>query len=286
MTEDVAKRYRDLDLWPPREVLEALYEGQLRALSALKAALPALEGAALAAAERLRAGGYLVYAGAGTSGRLAVLDGVELWPTFGFPRVRFLLAGGEEAFLKAVEGAEDDLQGGLAQGRALAPRDVLVAVAASGTTPFTLGALRGAKEAGALTVALANVPGTPLLEEAHHPVLLDTGPEVVAGSTRLGAGTAQKAALNLLSTMVMVLLGRVYGNRMARMRVGNAKLIRRGAALVEEVAGVGEEEALRLLRAHPDPALAALVALGLSPERAEALLEEKGVRGALEEVGR
>jgi N-acetylmuramic acid 6-phosphate etherase len=161
-----------------------------------------------------------------------------------------------------------------------------VAVAASGTTPFTLGALRGAKEAGALTVALANVPGTPLLEEAHHPVLLDTGPEVVAGSTRLGAGTAQKAALNLLSTLVMVLLGRVYGNRMARMRVGNAKLIRRGAALVEEVAGVGEEEALRLLRAHPDPALAALVALGLSPERAEALLEEKGVRGALEEVGR
>lgn len=286
MTEDVAKRYRDLDLWPPREVLEALYEGQLRALSALKAALPALEGAALAAAERLRAGGHLVYAGAGTSGRLAVLDGVELWPTFGFSRVRFLLAGGEGAFLKAVEGAEDHLEEGLAQGRALAPEDVLVAVAASGATPFTLGALRGAKEAGALTVALANVPGTPLLEEAHHPVLLDTGPEVVAGSTRLGAGTAQKAALNLFSTLVMVLLGRVYGNRMARMRAGNAKLTRRGAAMVEEMAGVGEEEALRLLRAHPEPALAALVALGLSPERAEALLEERGVRGALREVGR
>lgn len=286
MTEDVAKRYRDLDLWPPREVLEVLYEGQLRALSALKAALPALEQAALAAAGRLREGGHLVYAGAGTSGRLAVLDGVELWPTFGFSRVRFLLAGGEGAFLKAAEGAEDDLEEGLAQGRALAPEDVLVAVAASGATPFTLGALRGAKGVGALTVALANVPGAPLLEEAHHPVLLDTGPEVVAGSTRLGAGTAQKAALNLFSTLVMVLLGRVYGNRMARMRVGNAKLLRRGAAMVEEMAGVGEREAMDLLRVHPEPALAALVALGLSPERAEALLEERGVREALKEVGR
>lgn len=135
-------------------------------------------------------------------------------------------------------------------------------------------------------MALANNPGAPLLREAHHPVLLDTGPEVLAGSTRLGAGTAQKAALNLFSTLVMVLLGRVYGNRMARMRASNEKLRRRGARLVVELSGVGEEEALELLKAHPDPALAALVALGLPPGEAEALLEAKGVRGALREVGR
>ncbi|GAB5602403.1 N-acetylmuramic acid 6-phosphate etherase [Thermus sp. FJN-A] len=284
MTEVWAERYRDLDLWPPEEVLEALYEGQLRALSALKAALPLLKEAALEAARRLREGGHLVYAGAGTSGRLAVLDGVELFPTFGFSRVRFLLAGGKEAFLQAVEGAEDDLEEGLREGRGLAPGDVLVAVAASGTTPYTLGVLLGAKEAGALTVAFANNPGAPLLREAHHPVLLDTGPEVIAGSTRLGAGTAQKAALNLFSTLAMVLLGRVYGNRMARMRASNEKLRQRGAGMVAELAGVGEKEALDLLKEYPDPALAALVALGLSPEAAEGLLEAKGVRGALAEV--
>lgn len=140
MTEAEARRYRDLDFWPPEEVLEALYEGQLRALSALKAALPALKEAALEAARRLGEGGHLVYAGAGTSGRLAVLDGVELLPTFGFSRVRFLLAGGEEAFLRAEEGAEDDVEAGLRAGRALGPGDVLVAVAASGRTPYTLGA--------------------------------------------------------------------------------------------------------------------------------------------------
>jgi N-acetylmuramic acid 6-phosphate etherase len=284
MTEGVSRRYRDLDLWPPGEVLEALLEAQLRALSALKAALPALERAALEAADRLRKGGHLVYGGAGTSGRMGVLDGVELEPTFGFSRVRFLLAGGKEALWRAVEGAEDRLEEGLALGGSLGEEDVLVAVAASGRTPFTLGLLRGAKARGALTVALANNPGTPLLEEAHHPVLLETGPEVIAGSTRLGAGTAQKAALNLFSTLVMVRLGRVYGNRMARMRVQNEKLLQRGAGMVEEMAGVDRAQALALLRSFPDPAVAALVALGVPSEKAEALLEEKGVRGALEEV--
>lgn len=286
MTEGVAQRYRDLDLWPAGEVLEALYEAQLRAVAALKEALPALEKAAGAAVEHLRAGGYLAYAGAGTSGRLAVLDGVELLPTFGFSRVRFLLAGGERAFSEAVEGAEDDLEGGLTLGRSVAPQDVLLAVAASGQTPFTLGVLRGAKEQGALTVALANNPGTPLLLEADHPILLNTGPEPIAGSTRLGAGTAQKVALNLFSTLVMVRLGRVYGNRMARMRVQNAKLRTRAAEMVKEMAGVSGEEAKRLLEVYRDPALAALVALGLGAEEALALLEEKGVRGALVEVRR
>ncbi|MEN2982273.1 MAG: N-acetylmuramic acid 6-phosphate etherase [Thermus sp.] len=285
MTEGIALRYQELDLWPPQEILEALYEGQLRALAALQGALPSLAQAGQAMAQRLQQGGYLVYAGAGTSGRLAALDGVELWPTFGFRRIRFLLAGGERALLEAVEGAEDAYEEGLSQGEGLSPLDVLVAVAASGTTPYTLGVLRGAKARGTLTVAMANNPGSPLLQEADHSILLDTGPEVLAGSTRLGAGTAQKVALNLLSTLVMVLLGRTYGNRMARMRVQNAKLRLRAAPLVAEMAGVSLEEALAALDRFPEPALAALVLLGVSLEQAEALLEAKGVRGALEEVG-
>ncbi|MGC8904166.1 N-acetylmuramic acid 6-phosphate etherase [Thermus sp.] len=286
MTEEAAVRYRDLDLWPPREVLEALYEGQLRALAAVHRALPHLEGAAREAAERLKGGGSLAYAGAGTSGRLAAMDGVELWPTFGFSRVRFLLAGGEAGLTRAVEEAEDREEEGFRLGQGLEAEDVLVAVAASGRTPFTLGALRGAKARGALTVALANNPGAPLLQEAHHPVLLDTGPEVIAGSTRLGAGTAQKAALNLFSTLVMVLLGRTYGNLMARMRVENAKLRARGAAMVRAMVGLGEEEAKALLARYPEPALAALAALGKTGEEAERLLEARGVRGALEEARR
>jgi N-acetylmuramic acid 6-phosphate etherase len=285
VTEVAAKRYQDLDLWPLEEVLEALYEAQLRALSALKRTLPALKEAVLAAALRLEKGGVLAYAGAGTSGRLAVLDGVELWPTFGFARVRFFLAGGLSALHEAQEGAEDRYEEGLAQGGELGPLDVLVAVAASGQTPYTLGVLRGAKAQGALTVALANNPGAPLLLEAHHPVLLDTGPEPIAGSTRLGAGTAQKAALNLFSTALMVRLGRVYGNRMLRMRATNRKLKERGARMLKELFGLGEEEALAFLERSEDPALALLLALGVEEERARALLE-KGVRAALKEVGR
>jgi N-acetylmuramic acid 6-phosphate etherase len=214
-----------------------------------------------------------------------VLDGVELWPTFGFARVRFFLAGGLSALHEAQEGAEDRYEEGLAQGGELGPLDVLVAVAASGQTPYTLGVLRGAKAQGALTVALANNPGAPLLLEAHHPVLLDTGPEPIAGSTRLGAGTAQKAALNLFSTALMVRLGRVYGNRMLRMRATNRKLKERGARMLKELFGLGEEEALAFLERSEDPALALLHALGVEEERARALLE-KGVRAALKEVGR
>ena len=134
-------------------------------------------------------------------------------------------------------------------------------------------------------MALANNPGAPLLLEAHHPVLLDTGPEPIAGSTRLGAGTAQKAALNLFSTALMVRLGRVYGNRMLRMRATNRKLKERGARMLKELFGLGEEEALAFLERSEDPALALLLALGVEEEGARALLE-KGVRAALKEVGR
>jgi len=280
-TEEQSPRYRGLDAWPPREILEALIERQFSALAAVHRALPAIEKAALAAEERLRNGGRLAYAGAGTSGRLALLDAVELFPTFGFPKEKTLvfLAGGERAAFEAVEEAEDDEQAGFEAGSGLKAGDVLVAVSASGRTPFALGALRGAKEAGALTVALANNPGSPLLAEADHPVLLETGPEVIAGSTRLAAGTAQKVALNLFSTLVMTRLGRVYDNLMVGVVPTNEKLRRRAARIVAQIAGTDEESAKRALEAAGyEVPLAVLVAQGASPEEARRKLSAAGGR--------
>ncbi len=280
-TEAQTPRYRGLDAWPPREILEALLERQFSALAAVRAALPAIEAAALAARDRLREGGRFAYAGAGTSGRLALLDAVELHPTFGWPKERTLvfLAGGERAAFEAVEEAEDDEAAGRAAGSRLGAQDVLVGVSASGRTPFVLGAVEAARERGALTLGIANNPGSPLLQAAEHPVLLDTGPEVIAGSTRLAAGTAQKVALNLFSTLVMTLLGGVYDNLMVGVVPTNEKLRRRAAGIVARIAGVDEETAKRALRrADYEVKTAVLVARGLSPEEARARLLEAGGR--------
>ncbi len=186
-TESASPRYKDLDTWKPGEILEALLERQLAAVAAVRAVRGEIEAAALAAARRLLRGGRLAYAGAGTSGRLAVQDGTELPPTYGWPRERllYLLAGGEKALLASVEGAEDDEEAGRRAAAALGAEDVLVGVAASGRTPYTVAAIREARSRGALTVAIANNPGAPLLHAAEHTICLDTGPEVVAGSTRM-----------------------------------------------------------------------------------------------------
>src|SRR2546423_67567 len=164
---------------------------------------------------RLRYRGRLVYVGAGTSGRLAVQDGAELMPTFSWPLERLLLvmAGGPNAFTRSIEGAEDEVDDGvqLIREYRIDSNDVVIAVAASGTTPFTVACLREAKQSGALTIGIANNRGTPILRESDHPIWLDTGSEPIAGSTRLVAGTAQKITLNLLSSLLMILLGRVYG---------------------------------------------------------------------------
>src|SRR3979490_1870327 len=191
-----------------------MIEGQFAAVAAVRAARPAIERAALAMEARLKDDGRLIYVGAGTSGRLAVQDGAELMPTFSWPpeRLVLLMAGGEKALTRAVEGAEDEVK----QARALIKKhgvgasDVLIAVAASGTTPFTLACLRDAKKKGALTIGIANNAGTPLLADAHHPILLQTGAEPIAGSTRMKAGTAQRITLSLLSSLLMIRLGRVY----------------------------------------------------------------------------
>jgi N-acetylmuramic acid 6-phosphate etherase len=204
-------------------------------------------------------------------------------PTFSWPTERLLLlfAGGQEALLQAVEGAEDEGARAeeLVARQAVGPSDVLIAVAASGTTPFTLACLRAANARGALTVGIANNPGTPLLAEAAHPIFLDTGPEPIAGSTRMNAGTAQRIALNLLSTLLMIRLGRVYKGLMVDVQASNAKLARRREAIVRRLTGRGREDVdAALERAGGDIKLAVLLLDGCDLERAKALLSRVGGR--------
>ena len=280
-TEDRLEPYCDADTWPAEESLAAMLDHQLAAFAAVRNALPALARAAKAAAARLERGGRLVYAGAGASGRLAVQDSVELRPTFGWPRERlhYLIAGGERALVESIEGAEDDAAaaGAAVDGLALAPADVLVAVAASGRTTFTCAVQRRARAAGALTVGLANNPDTPLLAEAEIPVLLATGPEFLAGSTRMAAGTAQKIALNLLSTQTMMALGRIHQGFMVDVVPSNAKLVARARGIVQALTGCGPDEARVLWeRAGGNLKLAVLLGDGLGLDEAKARLEAAG----------
>lgn len=280
-TETLDPRYAEIDRWPTEIAVAAMLEGQIAAVAALKGLEGTIAAAAEQAAVRLGQGGRLVYAGAGTSGRVAVQDGVELGPTFGWPedRLVYLMAGGPGAFLHAVEGAEDDRDAGRAEMAAagVGPNDVVIGVAASGRTPYTLAAVEAGRAAGALTIAVANNPDTPLLAAAAHPLLVDTGSEAVAGSTRMKAGTAQKAVLNLFSTATMLRLGRVHGGRMVDMRISNAKLVRRGAAMVRDLAGVDDAAALAALEAAGrEVKTAVLVAQGASPEDARAALAAHG----------
>lgn len=248
-TEAADPRLTMIETWPAGAILAALWEGQLAAVAAVGPALPALELAAAAALPRLLAGGRLAYAGAGTSGRIAAQDGAELAPTFGFGRVVLLLAGGPGALSHAVEGAEDDRDAARADAATLGPGDVLIAVAASGRTPYTLACVEAARAAGALTIAIANAGGTPLLAAAEHAVSIATGAEPIAGSTRMKAGTAQKIALNLLSTLLMIGMGRVYRGRMSHMAVTNDKLRARAVTIVQQLAGVDAADAQAALLA-------------------------------------
>src|SRR5690242_15641698 len=194
-TEEVDPRFADLDAWSLASAMEAMWEGQLAAIAAIRHALPAITAATEAAKSALGDHGRIVYVGAGTSGRVAVQDGAELTPTFAWPkeRVRFIVAGGDNAFVTSIEGAEDDIDDAISQINAarLTPHDVVIAVAASGTTPFTTTALQQAGPSGAVTIGVANNPGTALLASAKFPILIETGRELIAGSTRMKAGTAQ-----------------------------------------------------------------------------------------------
>jgi N-acetylmuramic acid 6-phosphate etherase len=278
-TERPSPRYAGIDVWEPLDALDAMIDGQLAAVAAVRAARRQILEAALAIETRLREGGRLVYAGAGTSGRLAVQDGAELMPTFNWPeeRLLLLLAGGEEAMVRAVEGAEDEIEHAteLIRRHAIASKDVLIAVAASGATPFTLSCLREAKRRGALTIGVANNRDAPLLAEAERPIYLETGSEPIAGSTRMNAGTAQRITLSLLSSLTMVRLGRVYAGLMVEVQAVNAKLVGRREKMLVHMTGKSLGEAREALRkTHGDVKLAVLVVQGCGLEEAKEFLAQ------------
>jgi N-acetylmuramic acid 6-phosphate etherase len=282
-TERPSPRFSAIDVWSPSEILDAMIEGQFAAVAAVHAARSAIERAALAVEQRLTDGGRLVYAGAGTSGRLAVQDGAELIPTFSWPPDRLLLfiAGGQEALIRAVEGAEDEIDHaiGLVRRHEIDTRDVVIAVAASGTTPFTVACLRSAKERGALTIGIANNCDTPLLECAEHPIWLNTGPEAIAGSTRMKAGTAQRTALVLLSSLVMIRLGRIYDGLMVDLQAVNKKLAQRSENILSQLTGCTNGAARdALLRAEGSVKIALLLLEGCELNEARAMLDRTGGR--------
>jgi len=277
-TERLSPRYSGIDVWQASDALDAMIEGQFAAVAAVRAARPAIEKAALAMEARLMDKGRLIYAGAGTSGRLAVQDGAELMPTFSWPRERLvlLIAGGQQALLQAVEGAEDEAKHALAliKSHKLATSDVLIAVAASGTTPFTLACLRGARRKRALTIGIANNPDTPILGEADHPILLDTGSEPIAGSTRMKAGTAQRITLSLLSSLLMIRLGRVYDGLMIDVQATNRKLAQRSETMLMHLTGRNAKDTrAALAEADGSIKLAMLMLKGCDLEEAKSLLK-------------
>ncbi|MCX7172574.1 MAG: N-acetylmuramic acid 6-phosphate etherase [Proteobacteria bacterium] len=290
-TETPNRQHADLDLYPVEDLVNAFIDDQAQAVGAVRAASRQIAAAVTAAVPRIAAGGRLVYVGAGTSGRLGLLDSVELYPTFSWPRDRAvaLLAGGASAMYEAVEGAEDDREQGAADLLAakVGPLDVVLLLAASGVTPYVLGALHAARAAGALTVGLCNNPQAPIALEAEIGITLDTGSEVISGSTRLKAGTSQKIALNTLSSAIMVRLHKVHGNLMVDLKPTNAKLIRRAIALTVLVTGADEEAARSILEATGFQVKVAIVALtrGISIEAAQARLSDAdgSVRRAITE---
>jgi len=289
-TEDISARYIDLDLWGTEEGVRALHEGQVEAVAAVGPAIRAIAAAVDEAAPRLKRGGRLIFVGAGTSARIGVQDGAELFPTFGWPKdqVAFAIAGGEGALLQAVENAEDSASDGVARIIELkvGVNDVVIGIAASGNTPFTVAAVKEARARGAMTIGIANNTSQ-LLSESQNPILVETGPEAVAGSTRMKAGTAQKIVLNLLSTMIMVRLGKVYRGLMVHMRPTNAKLRNRAMQMVVTITGCDELTASEAVaNADGDVKLAVLLASGAEVETAMSTLSkhEGNLRFALAEI--
>lgn len=277
-TETPNQEHAELDLYPATKLVAAFVDDQFNAVDAVRAAAPHIVAAVNAATPRIAAGGRLIYVGAGTSGRLGVLDSVELYPTFSWPHERAiaLLAGGKNAMFVAVEGAEDDTEQGAADVRAIepGPNDVVLLLAASGGTPYVLGALHAAREAGALTIGIANNTHAPVALQAEIGITLDTGFEVISGSTRLKAGTAQKIALNTFSSALMVRLNKVYRNLMVDLKPTNAKLLLRAVRLTVHATGAEEAAARDTLQACQFQVKVAIVALSkhITTGQAQALL--------------
>jgi N-acetylmuramic acid 6-phosphate etherase len=281
-TESRSARTADLETWSTAELVDGMVESQFTAIAAVAAARPAIAAAIDATAERLARNGRLIYLGAGTSGRIGAQDGAELPPTFNWPyeRAVTLIAGGPGALTHAVENAEDSRTSGpeALDALGLTAADVVIGLAASGSTPYVIAGLQHARQKGALTIGIFNNPDGEIGRIAELAVLLDTGPEFLAGSTRMKAGTAQKVALNTLSTGVMIRLGFVYGGSMVFMRPTNAKLRERAVHMVVELTGADADLVRQTLDAagHEIPVAVVMLKKHLSPEAAAAALAAAG----------
>ena len=266
----------------PYEIISIMNEEDHKVVEAVHQALPQIEKTIRWTTASLQAGGRIIYIGAGTSGRIGILDAVECPPTFGVPynMVVGLIAGGQEAFIKAKEGAEDDPELGKRdlQEHQLTDKDVVIGLAASGRTPYVIGALRYAREIGCRTVSISNNREAPISAEADLAIELFTGPEVLTGSTRLKAGTAEKMVLNMISTASMVGIGKVYENLMVDVRQSNEKLVIRSENIVMEAVGCSREEARKNLEETGGKTKLAItkLLLGCDVDTAEESLEQAG----------
>lgn len=283
-----------LDEMSVNEIAERMNEEDATVIQAIRDQLPAIEQLIAVVIKQLKEGGRLFYVGAGTSGRLGVLDAAECVPTFNTPpeKIQGLIAGGNQAILQAVEGAEDSLELGEEELREkqLSSSDMVIGIAASGRTPYVIGALSYANEVGAQTGSISNNPSSKISEKANYPIEIVTGPEVLTGSTRLKAGTAQKLVLNMISTIAMVHLGKVYENLMVDVQPTNSKLVDRSKRMIMEVTGVSYEEAGEYLDYSEGSVKLAIVQLlsGASLKESKETLEQNGgkVREALEKLKR
>jgi N-acetylmuramic acid 6-phosphate etherase len=294
LTEQENPRTRELSRLPTADVLRLMNEEDAGVATAVGRVLGDVERAVEEIVKRLSSGGRLFYVGTGTSGRLGVLDASECPPTFGVPTelVQGIIAGGYDALYRATEASEDDREAGArdAQTRGVTGKDALVGIAASGRTPYTIGAVEFARGLGAFTAAVTCVPDSPITHAADVSIVPVVGPEVVAGSTRLKAGTAQKLVLNMLSTATMVRLGYVTGNRMTNMRPSNIKLRARSERILAAETGLDEEAARETLAAASGDLRVALVMskTGRGVEESRDALEACGwvVERAVEELSR
>lgn len=246
--------YNDLEQMDTKTILQAMNDEDKKVAQAVEAVIPHVTKLVDLLSELFEKGGRLFYIGAGTSGRLGILDASEIPPTFGIPheRVVGIIAGGDTAIRKAVENAEDDRQQAWLDLKKhnINTNDALVGIAASGTTPYVIGGLETAREHKILTACITNNPGSPLTEVCDIPIAVNVGPEFLTGSTRMKSGTSQKLVLNMISTALMIKIGRVKGNKMVHMQLTNDKLVDRGARYIVEGLGVDYAEAERLLRTH------------------------------------
>jgi N-acetylmuramic acid 6-phosphate etherase len=248
---ETSSRFNDLEKMSVGELLRNINQEDITVPVAVSKAIPQIEKLVSAIVEKMKAGGRLFYIGAGTSGRLGVLDASECPPSYGVPEdmVIGLIAGGDSALRKAIEFAEDDHQQAWKdlQQYSISAEDVVIGISASGTTPYVVGGVKAARSQGVVTGCITCNPDTPLAENVQFPVEVITGPEFVTGSTRMKAGTAQKLVLNMISTSVMIQLGRVKGNKMVDMQLSNEKLIERGIKIIVDELKIGQEVAARLL---------------------------------------